>query len=278
MFKRKKTAALIAAISVCLTLLASCGSNGDSGSDAKSKVTVSASEQTTTAESIEDEGSSVTTTASAGTITTAAESVTESKSDESVHQISADWTDLNFVFDDMDIIIGTTTIGDMYNSGWRFDDMVCLMFIDETYSTESLAFKEAYFAKDNYMGYNTSDDSLSGPQWFNIIRADFPEGKSGESVVLSDAVFNSFACDIYYALTYGAAYPAVAFQENITWGSTKEEITAVFSDDFTDGNDSALSYPTESYEMLCYRSDNKCISFTVSDAYGLVGFHVYLEE
>jgi hypothetical protein len=124
MIHTKKLNAVIAALTICAGLV-SCGGNSDNDSsqlksietskttDTAADITVD-SEETPQAETSENDDSSYSDSSST------ADSDVPQSSLETI-QISADWTDLEFVFDNRKIVLNETTLADLFDNGWTTD-------------------------------------------------------------------------------------------------------------------------------------------------------------
>ncbi len=276
MIPTKKLISITAAVMLCAGL-SSCGGSSDDSSSFKSLDDIATAAATVDSEDVSQAEESNSTDSVESNADSSSADVSQLSSSGTI-QISADWTDLEFVFDNQKIAINKSTLGDLLGGGWETDT-----------ETEWLA--------------DVLDEQMRGDSYtdFTVCKEDYPEHSddgmytSYTSVSVDVATFGDteltfretyitgFKADIGGALNNSAAYPNIALQGNISFGSSRDDITAAFGEPMSeedaeveaqlwveDGDNTVYDS-----KVMKYENGTKFMELTVDDKRGLTAVYIY---
>lgn len=267
-----KKAAFLIALILSLSLV-SCSENDNDNSEPKSLEPTLKDANTYEKNLTVNSEAAVTETTSVAEKTANTASLPDSRSD--TIQISADWTDLEFVFDNSKITLNATTLSDLLNIGWSTDMSTAWLKNSLDEPMRGTIFENFTLCKEAYP--NISDN------YEVLLSVSVDLNTLGESLSMKDTYIIGFSADVGNAIDNSSAYPNIMLQGNITFGSKKEEILAAFAatNYISETTDSYASIPYGSKskvyetEIIRYTNGEKGMDLTVDDERGLTAIHIY---
>jgi hypothetical protein len=281
MIPTKKLISITAAVMLCAGL-ASCGGSSDESSSsslksledtAKTAVTIDSEE----ASQAEESDSSDSVESDTDSTDSSSADVSQSSSSGTI-QISADWTDLEFVFDNQKIAINESTLGDLLEGDWKADANSEWLADSLDEQIRGTSFSDFTVCKEDYPEY--SDDGMYTS--YTSVSVDIATFGYTE-LTLRETYIIGFKADIGGAVNNSAAYPNIALQGNISFGSSRDDIIAAFGEPLSEedaeveaqlwveGSDNTV-YDSK---VMKYENGTKFMELTVDDKRGLTAVYIY---
>jgi len=212
MFKKKiiKILAILILASTSV-MFTSCEEKDTNNISSEATTTTTEATTTTAAATTTTEA---TTTTSEATITTTAATTTTEASIESQETISADWKDMEFIFDNMYCKIPTLKYSDLVAKGWSFN-------------AKDYGLDEGYVLNPNQKTYATISLKNNKYDEYLLVTFGFINNDTKVKDILECDVW-SLTCNATPGKKFLENIPTFKLSGDITWGSSKEEIEAKY--------------------------------------------------